>query len=91
VYRTAVEYQFYHALALIGVGLWARQNSAPSLQLAGACFAIGVLLFSGSLYALTLTGVRKLGIVTPFGGVAMLIGWGALIREALVSAAASPG
>ncbi|HSW14254.1 MAG TPA: DUF423 domain-containing protein, partial [Solimonas sp.] len=56
VWHTAVEYHFYHALALLAVGLLARTLQAPLLNAAGICFALGVLLFSGSLYALALSG-----------------------------------
>ncbi|MEW6167969.1 MAG: DUF423 domain-containing protein [Pseudomonadota bacterium] len=79
VWKTAVEYQMYHALALLLVGLLLRQTSSAALQLAGICFAAGALLFSGSLYALTLSGVRGLGAITPFGGVLFLAGWGLLL------------
>ena len=79
VYHTGVEYQFYHALALLAVGLLALQRCPPGLPLAGWCFAIGVLLFSGSLYVLALTGTRWFGAITPFGGLLFLVGWSALI------------
>jgi len=82
VWRTGVEYQFWHALALIAVGLLATSRPGPLLSAAGGCFAIGVLLFSGSLYALTLSGVRVLGAVTPFGGLLFLIGWALLVVHA---------
>jgi len=82
VWRTGVEYQFWHALALMAVGLLALSRPGPLLNAAGWCFAIGVLLFSGSLYALTLSGVRVLGAVTPFGGVLFLIGWALLLVHA---------
>lgn len=78
VYRTGVEYQFWHVAALLAVGLLAQQKPAPLLNAAGTSFAIGILLFSGSLYALALSGVRVLGAVTPFGGLAFLVGWGLL-------------
>ncbi len=75
-WKTAVEYQFYHALALLAVGWLLRESaSAIWLQAAGISFALGVLLFSGSLYALALSGVRILGAVTPLGGLAFLLGW----------------
>lgn len=83
IWHTAVEYQFYHAGALLLVGLWMRSQQTAALQLAGACFALGVLLFSGSLYALALSGMRGLGAITPFGGLLFLIGWLALIWAAL--------
>lgn len=79
VYRTAVEYQFWHALALLAVGLLARQAAGAWLTASGAAFALGVLIFSGSLYALALSGVRVLGAVTPLGGVALIVGWACLI------------
>jgi uncharacterized membrane protein YgdD (TMEM256/DUF423 family) len=75
VYRTGVEYQFYHAFALLVVGLCALQRPIRAFDVAGACFAAGILLFSGSLYALALSGVRVFGAVTPVGGVLFLAGW----------------
>jgi uncharacterized membrane protein YgdD (TMEM256/DUF423 family) len=64
-----------HALALFGVALLARQVPGRLLLVAGSLFAMGVLLFSGSLYALTLSGVTALGMITPVGGLALLAGW----------------
>jgi uncharacterized membrane protein YgdD (TMEM256/DUF423 family) len=75
VYRTGVEYQFWHVAALLAVGLLALHKPSPLLNAAGLSFAIGILLFSGSLYALALSGLRVLGAVTPFGGLAFLVGW----------------
>lgn len=75
VWRTAVEYQFWHALALVAAGLLAMTRPGLLLSAAAWCLAAGVLLFSGSLYALTLSGVRMLGAVTPFGGLLLLAGW----------------
>lgn len=75
IWKTAVEYQFYHALALLLVGLWIAQQPARALNVAGICFALGTLLFSGSLYVLALSGVRVLGAITPFGGLLFLLGW----------------
>jgi uncharacterized membrane protein YgdD (TMEM256/DUF423 family) len=84
VWKTGVEYQFYHALALLAVGLLARGAvNTGALNLAGLCFAAGVLLFSGSLYALALSGVRVLGAVTPIGGVLFLAGWLCLLVAVL--------
>lgn len=86
VWRTAVEYHFYHALALLAVGLLARQlQPSGALTAAGVCFALGVLVFSGSLYALSLSGVRVLGAITPIGGLLFLAGWACLVRVALKS------
>lgn len=83
VYRTAVEYHFYHALALLAVAVLASVRPAPLLNAAGACFALGILLFSGSLYALALSGVTRLGAVTPVGGLLFLAGWALLGASAL--------
>ncbi|VXA91743.1 conserved membrane hypothetical protein [Pseudomonas sp. 8BK] len=75
VFQTGTHYQLIHALALFGVGLLAILRPAPLVNCAGALFALGVVLFSGSLYALTLSGISALGVVTPFGGLAFLAGW----------------
>ncbi|PTU30745.1 DUF423 domain-containing protein [Stenotrophobium rhamnosiphilum] len=75
VWRTGVEYHFYHALALILLGIIARQTPSAALNAGGACFALGVLIFSGSLYALALSDIRILGAVTPLGGLLFLAGW----------------
>ncbi len=74
VWQTAVTYQFFHALALIGLGLWLKSSGA-SATLIYAAFTAGIILFSGSLYALVLSGVKGLGAVTPLGGVLFLVGW----------------
>lgn len=78
VFETAARYQMYHALALLAVGSLARQRGCRATAAAGWLFAIGTVLFSGSLYALSLTGVRGLGAITPLGGAALLGGWLAL-------------
>lgn len=78
-WQTAVQYQAWHALALVGVGLLQLQWPARrSVGVAGTLFAAGIVLFSGSLYVLALTGARGIGMVTPFGGVAFLAGWAVL-------------
>ncbi|MDD3763830.1 MAG: DUF423 domain-containing protein [Nevskiales bacterium] len=80
VWRTAVEYQFYHAFALLALGMLLRQlGSSALMHAAGWCFFAGTLLFSGSLYTLVLSGVRGFGAVTPIGGVLFLVGWALLI------------
>ncbi|TBU96178.1 DUF423 domain-containing protein [Phytopseudomonas dryadis] len=78
VFQTGTHYQLIHALALLGVAILALQAPGRLVNLAGGFFAVGILLFSGSLYLLTLSGIGKLGIVTPFGGVAFLAGWACL-------------
>lgn len=75
VYETAVRYQVYHALALFMVAWMSSKFPSMVVSLSGWSFLVGVFLFSGSLYALSLSGVRALGIITPFGGLAFLAGW----------------
>jgi uncharacterized membrane protein YgdD (TMEM256/DUF423 family) len=78
-WQTGVQYHGWHALALALVGVLLQQSpQRPGLALAGWCFVAGVALFSGSLYALALSGVRGLGAITPFGGLAFLAGWATL-------------
>lgn len=74
VYQTAVQYQFWHAIALICFGLWSKQSGEAS-QGPSWCFALGIVVFSGSLYALSLTGIRFFGAITPIGGLLFLAGW----------------
>lgn len=80
VWETAVRYHFYHALALFGLGLLVAHVKTPSavMQASGWLFVAGVLLFSGSLYAMALSGVRGLGAITPLGGLCFIAGWLAL-------------
>jgi uncharacterized membrane protein YgdD (TMEM256/DUF423 family) len=81
VFQTGVTYQMYHALALLGVGILLARFSAdgsPWLTAAGWLFVAGTVLFSGSLYLLSLSGTTWLGAITPLGGVAFLLGWLAL-------------
>lgn len=75
VWETAARYQMYHALGLLVVAYLAGQKSAGPARITGWLFVAGTLLFSGSLYALTLTGVTILGAITPLGGLAFLAGW----------------
>jgi len=75
VFETGVRYQMYHALALLAVGWAAQQYPQDSFHIAGWLFVAGILLFSGSLYVLALSGVRWLGAITPLGGVCFLAGW----------------
>jgi uncharacterized membrane protein YgdD (TMEM256/DUF423 family) len=81
IFETAARYQMYHALALLLVALLLSiyQQSPPATLLAsGWLFIIGIALFSGSLYALSLTNVKILGAIAPLGGAAFIAGWGAL-------------
>ncbi len=77
-FRTAVSYQMYHALGLLVVGWAAAQGWGAAVHGAGYCFIAGTLIFSGSLYLLVLTDTSWLGAITPFGGVAFIVGWGLL-------------
>jgi uncharacterized membrane protein YgdD (TMEM256/DUF423 family) len=84
IFETAARYQMYHGLALLAVGLTAVQYPAlRGVQIAGWSFVLGAILFSGSLYALALTGIRWLGAITPLGGLAFLVGWAALAISCL--------
>ena len=74
-FEIGVRYQFYHALALLAVGLALPRWPSPAIALAGWLFIAGTLVFSGSLYALALSGQRWLGAVTPLGGAAFIAGW----------------
>jgi uncharacterized membrane protein YgdD (TMEM256/DUF423 family) len=78
VYDTGVRWQTVHALALLAVAWAATRWPGSAVQAAGWCFVAGCVLFSGSLYVLSLTGVRGWGAVTPIGGLAWLAGWAAL-------------
>ncbi|WP_349971053.1 DUF423 domain-containing protein [Pseudomonas caspiana] len=78
IFHTGVLYQLIHALAILGVAVLAAQLPGRLMTWAGFSFALGIVLFSGSLYLLTLTGISKLGIITPFGGLAFLVGWALL-------------
>ena len=79
VFETAVQYQFYHSLALLAVGILAiSQPQTVMLKSSGWLFFIGILIFSGSLYTLSFTGLRWLGAITPLGGLAFIAGWACL-------------
>ena len=84
-FETAVKYQMYHTLALLAVGLLLFRVENPALQVAAWAFFIGILIFSGSLYTLCLTGITWLGAITPIGGLALIVGWGALFYAILKS------
>ncbi|NBB10612.1 DUF423 domain-containing protein [Pseudomonas sp. SLFW] len=75
IFHTGVLYQLIHTLAIFGVAILATQIQGRLVSYAGIAFVLGILLFSGSLYLLTLTGISKLGIITPIGGLCFLIGW----------------
>ncbi|MSS73709.1 MAG: DUF423 domain-containing protein [Candidatus Latescibacteria bacterium] len=78
IFEVGARYHMYHALALLAVAWAASRWPGPAISASGVLFVIGTILFSGSLYVLSLTGVRWLGAVTPFGGLAFLAGWACL-------------
>ena len=88
VFETGVRYQMFHALAILVVALALARLDGWIVRAAGWCFTAGIVLFSGSLYALALTGVSTLGAITPLGGVAFLAGWALLVYAAMVGALA---
>lgn len=82
-YQTGVLYHLIHGVGIVAVGAASGIQSSPLLNTAVWLFAAGIVLFSGSLYALSLSGIRKLGAVTPLGGLAFLAGW-ALVAAAFI-------
>jgi len=74
-FELAVRYQFYHSFAILFAGVLMYHFPSRHMTRAAICFAVGILIFSGSLYALSLTGIRPLGAVTPVGGVLFIAGW----------------
>ncbi|MBL0449859.1 DUF423 domain-containing protein [Aeromonas caviae] len=77
VFNTAVQYQFFHALALLVLGLCGVRGKV--ITFAGAVFVLGILGFSGSIYAMVLLGSKGLGLITPAGGLCFMLGWAALM------------
>lgn len=87
VFETGVQYQFIHTLAILACGVLLQMKLGAKSQkyffIAAICFIIGILCFSGSLYALALTGIKWFGPITPFGGLLFIIGWGVFSFAAL--------
>jgi len=75
VYKTGVEYQFYHALGLLLIGLIGFHINSKWLRWSGILLVAGIILFSGSLYALSISGIKLLGAITPIGGLSFVAGW----------------
>ena len=82
-FEVAVRYQMYHALGLLAVAWAISQWSSQLINLAGWSFVVGTFIFSGSLYILSLTGIRWFGVITPIGGLVLIIGWVCLIWSAV--------
>ncbi|WP_028114100.1 DUF423 domain-containing protein [Ferrimonas kyonanensis] len=74
-FNTAVMYQFFHCLALMAIVVWMGQNASRLLGWAGALMIAGMLGFSGSIYSLVLLGTKGIGMITPMGGLLMMLGW----------------
>jgi uncharacterized membrane protein YgdD (TMEM256/DUF423 family) len=85
IFETGAKYQMYHALALLLIALLLSraETSTTLLTVAGYAFIVGIALFSGSLYALSLSGIKWLGAITPLGGVAFIVGWATVAIAAL--------
>ena len=83
VFETAVRYHMYHALALLVTAFVLGRMDGWLIRTAGWMFALGIVLFSGSLYVLALTGITTFGAITPLGGLAFLIGWACLVVAGL--------
>jgi uncharacterized membrane protein YgdD (TMEM256/DUF423 family) len=83
VFQTGVQYHMYHALAIVLVGGIMGHMSGWLIQTAGWCFVAGILVFSGSLYLLAVTGITTLGAITPIGGLLFLAGWACLAFAAI--------
>ncbi len=74
-YKTGVQYQFYHTFALLAVGILMQFNSSKALYWSAYLFATGIVLFSGSLYVMAISGIKALGIITPLGGIIWIAAW----------------
>ncbi|MEL6179562.1 MAG: DUF423 domain-containing protein [Myxococcota bacterium] len=85
IFEVGVRYQMYHALGLLAVAFAASQIKHGCIAAAGWLFVSGILIFSGSLYTLSLSGIRWLGAITPIGGVCFIAGWACLVWGALAS------
>jgi uncharacterized membrane protein YgdD (TMEM256/DUF423 family) len=88
IYHTAVEYQFFHSIGLMFIGILHKTSSRHCHMIAAWAMLTGIVVFCGSLYALSLTGIKSLGMITPIGGVGFLVAWLAL---ALGYLSVSPG
>lgn len=75
VYETGVKYHFYHALGLLLVGMLSIQMPSNLISWSAICLVVGIILFSGSLYVLAITGIKWLGAITPIGGLSFIVGW----------------
>lgn len=82
-FEKAIDYQAIHTLLLLAIGILAQQRQDSCLRWSGYLAIVGILLFSGSLYLLAITGIGVLGAITPFGGTAFILSWGCLFKAAV--------
>ena len=82
IYNKAVLYHMFHSIAILILGLINKIQPEIQLSMAGWSFVFGIILFSGSLYIIAITGIKSLGIITPIGGILFIIGWVFLILKA---------
>ena len=85
IYHTATDYQMWHAVGLIIIGVLYQQKPSSLLHKAGWFMLAGIIIFSGSLYTLSLSGIKILGAITPIGGVAFLVAWLLLVNNSIKS------
>jgi uncharacterized membrane protein YgdD (TMEM256/DUF423 family) len=83
IYKTGVEYHFYHALGLLLIGVIAISFPSELLKWSAILLVVGIILFSGSLYILAITGIKWIGAITPLGGLGFIAGWVLLFMAAL--------
>jgi len=81
IYEKAVLYHMFHTMAILVVGLIEKMQPEMQLSIAGWAFVLGIILFSGSLYILSVTGIKLLGMITPIGGILFIIGWVILLLK----------
>ncbi|MEI6141665.1 MAG: DUF423 domain-containing protein [Mariniphaga sp.] len=83
VYKTGVQYHFYHTFALLAVGIIGRQYPSAILKWSGYLFIAGIVIFSGFLYLLAITGIKALGLIVPIGGLSLVAAWICLLIHCL--------
>ena len=83
IFETGARYHLIHAAVLLGIGILAQNRDSKAIKVSGFAMIFGIIVFSGSLYALAVSGVRIFGAITPIGGLSFLVGWAALGRSAL--------
>ena len=82
IFETGARYHLIHAVVLLGIGILARHIDATAIKVSGFAMIFGIIVFSGSLYGLAISGIRILGAITPIGGLGLLVGWAALAMAA---------